>query len=129
MYKHNSGDQEEENNEWYYFSPRYRKYPKGSRPRRSAGDGYWKATGRETQIKDVRNTIIGIRKTLVFYKGKPPMGVKTNWVMREYTLNNPPPLRPNSDPMIVCTFLFWEKYKKALQTISRLQFTLLMFKK
>lgn len=29
---------------------------------------------------------IGIKKALVFYRGKPPKGVKTNWIMHEYRL-------------------------------------------
>ncbi|KAK2646352.1 hypothetical protein Ddye_021547 [Dipteronia dyeriana] len=33
---------------------------------------------------------VGVRKALVFYKGKAPMGRKTDWIMHEYRLNNPP---------------------------------------
>ncbi|KAL3631181.1 hypothetical protein CASFOL_024165 [Castilleja foliolosa] len=29
---------------------------------------------------------VGIKKALVFYKGKPPKGIKTNWIMHEYRL-------------------------------------------
>ncbi|XP_059430191.1 NAC domain-containing protein 1-like [Corylus avellana] len=115
-YKHcgvEDEDDEDQIKEWYYFTPRYRKYPRGSlRPRRSAGDGYWKATGAERQIKDKVNTIIGFSKTLVFYKGEPPKGQKTNWIMREYRLNNPPPLRPTKDIMRLDDCVLCRIYKK-----------------
>jgi hypothetical protein len=72
--------------EWYFFSPRDRKYPKGSRPNRAAGTGYWKATGADKPIGKPKP--LGIKKALVFYAGKAPKGVKTNWIMHEYRLAN-----------------------------------------
>ncbi|KAL8159170.1 hypothetical protein V2J09_000707 [Rumex salicifolius] len=72
--------------EWYFFSPRDRKYPNGSRPNRAAGTGYWKATGADKPIGKPKT--MGIKKALVFYAGKPPKGVKTNWIMHEYRLAN-----------------------------------------
>lgn len=72
--------------EWYFFSPRDRKYPNGSRPNRSAGTGYWKATGADKPIGKPK--ALGIKKALVFYAGKAPKGVKTNWIMHEYRLAN-----------------------------------------
>ncbi|XP_076897742.1 NAC transcription factor 32-like [Bidens hawaiensis] len=72
--------------EWYFFSPRDRKYPKGSRPNRAAGTGYWKATGADKPIGKPK--AVGIKKALVFYAGKAPRGVKTNWIMHEYRLAN-----------------------------------------
>lgn len=70
--------------EWYFFSPRDRKYPNGSRPNRAAGSGYWKATGADKPIG--RPKAVGIKKALVFYAGKAPRGEKTNWIMHEYRL-------------------------------------------
>nr|WLO57479.1 NAC transcription factor 20 [Rheum palmatum] len=72
--------------EWYFFSPRDRKYPNGSRPNRAAGTGYWKATGADKPIGKPKT--LGIKKALVFYSGKAPKGVKTNWIMHEYRLAN-----------------------------------------
>ncbi|XP_022768145.1 NAC domain-containing protein 2-like [Durio zibethinus] len=70
--------------EWYFFSPRDRKYPNGSRPNRAAGSGYWKATGADKPIGQPKP--LGIKKALVFYAGKAPKGEKTNWIMHEYRL-------------------------------------------
>ncbi|CAI0439039.1 unnamed protein product [Linum tenue] len=71
--------------EWYFFSPRDRKYPNGSRPNRVAGSGYWKATGTDKVIT-TEGRKAGIKKALVFYVGKAPKGTKTNWIMHEYRL-------------------------------------------
>ncbi|XP_062189706.1 NAC domain-containing protein 67-like [Phragmites australis] len=71
--------------EWYFFTPRDRKYPNGSRPNRAAGTGYWKATGADKSVAHGGRTV-GIKKALVFYHGKPPRGVKTEWIMHEYRL-------------------------------------------
>ncbi|KAK7405208.1 hypothetical protein VNO78_06407 [Psophocarpus tetragonolobus] len=81
--------------EWYFFSPRDRKYPNGARPNRAATSGYWKATGTDKPICSGTQKI-GVKKSLVFYGGKPPKGVKTDWIMHEYRLaetkptNKPP---------------------------------------
>ncbi|GAA0138248.1 DNA-binding transcription factor [Lithospermum erythrorhizon] len=72
--------------EWYFFSPRDRKYPNGSRPNRAAGTGYWKATGADKPVGKPKP--VGIKKSLVFYAGKAPRGIKTNWIMHEYRLAN-----------------------------------------
>lgn len=75
--------------EWYFFSPRDRKYPNGARPNRAATSGYWKATGTDKPIlTSIGNQKVGVKKALVFYGGKPPKGIKSNWIMHEYRLVN-----------------------------------------
>ncbi|KAD1215672.1 hypothetical protein E3N88_43141 [Mikania micrantha] len=75
-----------EEKEWYFFSPRDRKYPNGIRPNRAAVSGYWKATGTDKAIYS-GSKYVGVKKALVFYKGRPPKGTKTDWIMHEYRLN------------------------------------------
>ncbi|KAK8914023.1 NAC transcription factor 25 [Platanthera zijinensis] len=73
--------------EWFFFSPRDRKYPNGVRPNRSAACGYWKATGTDKPILAANGShCLGVKKALVFYTGRPPKGIKTDWVMHEYRL-------------------------------------------
>ncbi|KAI3779194.1 hypothetical protein L2E82_08781 [Cichorium intybus] len=76
-----------EENEWYFFTPRDRKYPNGIRPNRAAVSGYWKATGTDKAIYS-GSKYVGVKKALVFYKGRPPKGIKTDWIMHEYRLKD-----------------------------------------
>ncbi|THG22924.1 hypothetical protein TEA_026971 [Camellia sinensis var. sinensis] len=75
----------EEQNEWYFFSHKDKKYPTGTRTNRATKAGFWKATGRDKAIY-VKHSLIGMRKTLVFYKGRAPNGQKSDWIMHEYRL-------------------------------------------
>ncbi|PON45671.1 NAC domain containing protein [Trema orientale] len=95
--------------EWYFFSPRDRKYPNGSRPNRVAGSGYWKATGTD-KIITTEGRKVGIKKALVFYVGKAPKGTKTNWIMHEYRLFEPSRKNGSSklDDWVLCRI-----YKKS----------------
>eukprot|EP00262_Sarcandra_glabra_P002767 TRINITY_DN13161_c0_g1_i1.p1 TRINITY_DN13161_c0_g1~~TRINITY_DN13161_c0_g1_i1.p1 ORF type:complete len:259 (-),score=57.09 TRINITY_DN13161_c0_g1_i1:297-1073(-) len=73
--------------ERYFFSIRETKYPNGNRPNRATGSGHWKATGKDKLVVASRsNQVVGMKKCLVFYRGKPPKGSRTDWVMHEYRL-------------------------------------------
>ncbi|KAM7262794.1 hypothetical protein ACFE04_000477 [Oxalis oulophora] len=72
--------------EWYFFAYQKRKYPNGNRPDRSAGNGFWKPTGRDLVIKN-KGRVLGYKKNLDFRIGKQPDGEKTDWKMHEYRLD------------------------------------------
>ncbi|KAM7522528.1 hypothetical protein LguiA_012430 [Lonicera macranthoides] len=78
--------------EWYFFSFRDRKYTTGYRVNRATKSGYWKATGKDRNVVDSRiggSSVMGMRKSLVFYKNRAPYGIKTGWVMHEFRIDNP----------------------------------------
>nr|XP_017233439.1 PREDICTED: LOW QUALITY PROTEIN: NAC domain-containing protein 40 [Daucus carota subsp. sativus] len=83
-------------NEWFFFSTRRKKYPQGFQSRRTTESGYWKATGRERNVKSGAR-VVGTKRTLVFYKGRPPKGERTEWIMHEYCMVGVP-----QDSLIVC---------------------------
>ncbi|KAI9086398.1 hypothetical protein K1719_031482 [Acacia pycnantha] len=98
--------------EWYFFCVRDKKYPTGLRTNRATEAGYWKATGKDREIYRGKS-LVGMKKTLVFYRGRAPKGEKTDWVMHEFRLdgkfsvhNLPKTARKE---WVICK-LFWKNY-------------------
>ncbi|GAB4858106.1 hypothetical protein Ancab_016008 [Ancistrocladus abbreviatus] len=109
-------------NDWYFFSHKDKKYPTGTRTNRATAAGFWKATGRDKVIySNCRR--IGMRKTLVFYKGRAPHGEKSDWIMHEYRLDDQShasnAAADNStaeEGWVVCRVFRKKNYQKALES-------------
>ncbi|KAL6908138.1 hypothetical protein ACP4OV_002308 [Aristida adscensionis] len=68
--------------EWYFCPASYL-----TCSTRQTGAGFWKASGREKAIFSGAE-MLGLRKTLVFYKRLPSGGsVETSWMMHEFSLD------------------------------------------
>ncbi|KAK9741113.1 hypothetical protein RND81_03G082700 [Saponaria officinalis] len=82
--------------EWYFYCPRDRKYRNSARPNRVTCAGFWKATGTDRPIySSDAAKCIGLKKSLVFYRGRAAKGIKTDWMMHEFRL---PSLSDSSGP-------------------------------
>ncbi|KAG5250638.1 transcription factor JUNGBRUNNEN [Salix suchowensis] len=84
--------------EWYFFCIRGRKYRNSIRPNRVTGSGFWKATGIDKPVYSVKETheCIGLKKSLVYYRGSAGKGTKTDWMMHEFRL---PPNGKTTNPL------------------------------
>ncbi|XP_040989265.1 NAC domain-containing protein 21/22 [Juglans microcarpa x Juglans regia] len=96
--------------EWYFYTQRDRKYATGLRTNRATASGYWKATGKDRPILR-KDSLVGMRKTLVFYQGRAPKGKKTDWVMHEFRIEGPglaPPDRISSlkEDWVLCKVFY-----------------------
>ncbi|CAI9779513.1 unnamed protein product [Fraxinus pennsylvanica] len=72
--------------EWLFYTPRDRENEIENIRNGAAVDGYWQVIGDDETIVDNDETL-GFRKTLEFYKGNPPRGDKTSWIMHEIRAN------------------------------------------
>lgn len=73
----------------YFFCKRGRKYRNSVRPNRVTGSGFWKATGIDKPVYSrggEGHQCIGLKKTLVYYRGSAGKGTKTDWMMHEFRL-------------------------------------------
>ncbi|KAG8486686.1 hypothetical protein CXB51_019977 [Gossypium anomalum] len=104
----------EDQNEWYFFSHKDKKYPTGTRTNRATKAGFWKATGRDKPIYS-RQSLIGMRKTLVFYKGRAPNGQKSDWIMHEYRLETNENGTPQEEGWVICRV-----FKKRMTTVRKM---------
>ncbi|GAA0161353.1 hypothetical protein LIER_17689 [Lithospermum erythrorhizon] len=103
----------DEQSDWYFFSHKDKKYPTGTRTNRATRAGFWKATGRDKAIYS-KNNLIGMRKTLVFYKGRAPNGQKSDWIMHEYRLETNDSGTSQEEGWVVC-----RAFKKKIATTVR----------
>jgi len=85
--------------ECYFFCLRGRKYRNSIRPNRVTGSGFWKATGIDKPIYCVKESheCIGLKKSLVYYRGSAGKGTKTDWMMHEFRL--PPKGKTSNNPL------------------------------
>ncbi|XP_061357869.1 NAC domain-containing protein 7 [Gastrolobium bilobum] len=103
----------DEQNEWYFFSHKDKKYPTGTRTNRATKAGFWKATGRDKAIYS-KHCLIGMRKTLVFYQGRAPNGQKSDWIMHEYRLETNENGTTQEEGWVVC-----RAFKKRMTTMRK----------
>ena len=55
---------------------------------RATAAGCWRATGKDREVHTANGAalLIGMKNTLIFYKGRAHRGHKTKWVRHEYCL-------------------------------------------
>ncbi|KAJ1289930.1 hypothetical protein BS78_02G203100 [Paspalum vaginatum] len=82
--------QTEDQQEWFFLSPRARMYPNGTRPARGTVDkcGRWKASTAAKEVPEevVHNGIRFTRGVLNYFVGPNNNGRRTKWIMLELTI-------------------------------------------
>ncbi|PON78040.1 NAC domain containing protein [Parasponia andersonii] len=95
----------------FFFIPRQESEVRGGRPSRLTESGYWKATGSPSYVYSSQNRVIGLKRTMVFYRGRAPHGTKTQWKMNEYKAIQGEPIS-GATPMLRQEFSLCRVYKK-----------------
>ncbi|CAO2036074.1 unnamed protein product [Urochloa humidicola] len=136
---------------WYFLSPRSRRYPGGDRPTRRTADnrGRWKpSTGQSKPGKDAaaghskakkgpkKNLSVGTveftENTLAYYLGEPRNETKTKWLMHELTIPDPEPQKEKDlgspiaaekprDHMLLNKYVMCRIYKSPLRKWKELE--------
>ncbi|XP_073042357.1 NAC domain-containing protein 90-like [Primulina eburnea] len=91
--------------QWFFFVQRKENEVRRGRPNRTTFTGYWKATGSPSYVYAADRKVIGVRKSMVFYKGKAGSGKKTKWKMNEYiaiTQDSHTSIRKLRDELSLC---------------------------
>ncbi|KAB2087025.1 hypothetical protein ES319_A04G075100v1 [Gossypium barbadense] len=88
--------------QWFFFIPRQESEARGGKPKRRTTTGYWKATGSP-----------GVKRTMVFYKGRAPNGIKTEWKMNEYKAIEQGASSISATPTLRHEFSLCRVYKKS----------------
>ncbi|KAJ4835538.1 Transcription factor JUNGBRUNNEN 1 [Turnera subulata] len=84
-----TSDNHQGGNEWYFFCKRVQKYKNSVRPNRVAASGFWKVTDTDKAVLPLgeeNQGFMGLRKTLMYYRGRAGRGTKTEWMMHEFRL-------------------------------------------
>ncbi|GAV73414.1 LOW QUALITY PROTEIN: NAM domain-containing protein, partial [Cephalotus follicularis] len=96
----------------YFLTTRKTIYPNGKRPDRRAGNGYWKPTGIDKDIKNGNR--IGHKRSLDFNEGKHLDGKRTE-KMHQYRLDEnslPPTYQRSRDGSKLDDWVLCKIYKK-----------------
>ncbi|XP_052295232.1 NAC domain-containing protein 71-like [Citrus sinensis] len=109
-------DIQSEEEVWYFFCEPYYKYTKSKRVHRRTKEGYWKKTGRGSNIKRKYKTeVIGTKKILSFSRDDAAAEKdKTEWVIHEIAVEDSPDYKKD---FVVCR-LERKREKKTLGVVS-----------
>nr|GEX34815.1 NAC domain-containing protein 7-like [Tanacetum cinerariifolium] len=77
--------------------------------------GFWKATGTDKAIYS-KHDLVGMRKSLVYYKVCAPNGLKSDWIMHEYRLEPDENATSTQEKRWVVKFCY-KRQKDALQMV------------
>ncbi|KAK4375529.1 hypothetical protein RND71_006206 [Anisodus tanguticus] len=80
----------------------------------------WKTTDKDKEIYR-GGVLVGMKKTLVFYRGRASKGEKTNWVMHEYRLETKLGFKPSKEEWVACRVFHKNSTAKKPQPTSSSQ--------